>query len=130
MLNPLAKIYLPILITEMSHQDTDIQCKTYSSNCFLVWNKFMVSAQEKKCDRWKRIKMPFTLAVFLPLDLGLGVGLLFLNMQNTVGSYKNASCHMTVENWKDNWLKMILFDFPFFFSLLHLIFLKQHFWLV
>lgn len=31
MLNPLAKIYSLILITEMSHQDTDMQYRTYSS---------------------------------------------------------------------------------------------------
>lgn len=59
--------------------------------------------------------MPFTLVVFLHLDLGLGVGLLFLNMQSVVGSCMNVSSHMTVGNWKDNRPKVILFDFPFFY---------------
>lgn len=59
--------------------------------------------------------MPFIFVIFLPLDLGLRVGLLLQNMQSIVGSYMNGSCHMTVENWKDNWPRVIFFDFPFFY---------------
>lgn len=92
MLNPLAKICLPTQITEMSHQDAAIRYRTYSS---IEQKEIYHEFTEKKCDRRKGLKMPFPPAIFLPLDLGLGMGLLLQNMQNIVGSYMNASCHMS-----------------------------------